>query len=134
MTRMHEWETVARDVHRLAVPGGWLYGEAGSDGLLTYVPDPTATHVRYAADPWEEAANVVAAAEAAEATRREPDWRWYKLRSGASIRLMVTSDGIKWAVVPPGATNVSAKVADGTAPTPADAMRAALAAAAEVAP
>jgi hypothetical protein len=49
--KLHEWELVSKDphdpdneghnhtVHRMRVPGGWLY-KIRRNGFMTFVPDP----------------------------------------------------------------------------------------------
>jgi hypothetical protein len=46
--KMHEWETIIDKgynmyyMHRMAVPGGWLYADFKS---MTFVPDPAQTGI-----------------------------------------------------------------------------------------
>lgn len=115
------------EIYRVSVEGGWLYSDAEPGSSWTYVPDPTAAHVRYAADPWEEARDLAKAA----------GYRWHggsRWMRGDGMIISVVDDvtSIVWSMH----SDIRCSTPDkqDTAPTPADAMRAALAAAAEVAP
>jgi len=136
--KLHEQETIGEYASRMAVPGGWLYlaytqgefSQWGRQVSAVYVPDPTAAHVRYAADPWAEARVL---AEAAGFTH----YGSYRFARGPVMLAVMGDDGlIAWSVsdFDPDTGRRGATIDSGTAPTPGDAMRAALAAAEEVTP
>jgi hypothetical protein len=125
--KLHNQEAINGYTLRMAVPGGWLYRWVTQ---VAYVPDPTAAHVRYAADPWAEARVL---AEAAGFKH----YGSYRFARGPVMLAVMGDDGlIAWSVsdFDPDTGRRGATIDSGTAPTPGDAMRAALAAAEKVTP